>query len=449
MATPVVETGAFDHTFKFWAGDGSTQIILGDYSSNQNFVAIIGTGKLQVRIGGADIVSTGTPVEGKKLYTGRVTRDISDAVTLYLDIGGVETEVGSGTNSNTFTLDAIGTYNAGGLPIDGYVLDVDLGSYAWALDTASAATEDSVPSGNAVTYTNLPAGQRHTFTEVSGGEYWWGDNHVRLELDVTQPLSQGIIIAGQSNPLSRAPLVGGIDDVYSTLNGRVLAWDYQLAERVGAVNPLNHLDEAPTSMGFWREMCLGLSDPNILNIPVSAGGTDLVSDWAPPLGANYVHAVDEANAAATNGAPFALKAMTWFQGENDADLGRTEAQYLADLHTTRNAFITNITDMTADTPWVVIEIGAVGASYDAIRAAQATFVTEIPEGYLIDTSDLTLFDAYHFDAPSIRTIGTRVAAALEPAAVSGTYLISGDNCDYKVGGGHELISCNKNRVGGL
>jgi len=418
MASPVSFTGDFDISFKFWAKTATTQILLGDYTGNNNFVAIIATGTLQVRIGGADIASAAGVVEAKKYYTCRVAR-VGTAVTLYLSVGGVETEVGSGANSNTFTLDAIGTYNSGALPLNGYMADVDLGTYLWALDEATAATEDSTPTGNAVTYTNIPAGQRHTFTEVSGGEYWWGDNHVRLELDVTQPSAGLYLLAGQSNMLSRATLVGGTDDVYSGLNGKVLQWDYQTSERVGAVNPLNHLNEQPTSMGLWREMCLGLSDPNMLMVPVASDGTSLVVDWAPPLGTNYVHAVDETNAAGTNEPPTTLEAMIWWQGENDADLGRTEPQYLADAHTMRDAMITNIPSMTADTPWVIIEIRAEGASYDAIRAAQATFASEIPNGHLIDTSDLTMFDAYHLDAPSVRTVGTRVAAALEPSVDGG------------------------------
>lgn len=415
MASNVILVGDFDISFKFWMRTTTTQVLLGHYPSNSHFIANV-DGVLRIRIAGGTIESAAI-LEASKYYTCRVTR-VGTTVTGYID--GVS--VATGTSSADFYLDAIGIYNNGALGIDGYMADVDLGDYAWTLDEASAATEASTPPGNTITYTNLPAAQRYTFTESSGSEYWWGTNGENLELDVQQPAADAYMIAGQSNAQGRAAIEAGVDDVYSTLNGRVMQFGYTSQLRYGATNPLDHNGEVAGTMGFWRETCLGLSASNLLMIPCAKGGTGFGSnDWNPPTDPSYAAAVATTNAGMLSNSNNTLKAMIWLQGETDGDLGRTQAQYLADIQAMRTAMITDITDMTADTPWVCIEIGKVGAAYDLINAALAEFVASIPEGYLIPNTDLTLQDVDHYDTASLRTIGTRVAAALEPAVVDDGY----------------------------
>jgi len=423
MASPEVFAGDFDITYKFWTRDVIIQMHLGDYAAANSYIGDI-NGVFRINIAGNVIDSAAGVIEIGKYYTARATR-VGTAVTLYLD--GVS--VATGTSSNTLTLDAVGAYNAGAFPFDGYIADVDTGNYAWALDEATAATEVSTPAGNTITYTNIPAAtQRFVFTESAGSEYWWGTNGENLELDVQQPAADVYILAGQSNMVGVAPIGVGVDDVYSTLNGRIMQYGYATQARFGATNPLDHADESGSVMGMWREMCLGLSASNILLIPVADAATGFFdNDWNQG-DAVYNAAVTRANAGMLSNSNNTLKGFVWLQGENDAIDNRTEAQYLADLHAMRTAMIADITDMTSATPWVVIEILAALGTWTQINAALATFVTEIPNGTLITTDDLTLLgDNVHYDAASLRTIGTRTSVVLEPAGVGYEYIVQGND----------------------
>jgi len=416
MASAVTFAGDFDITFKFWTSTtGSTGVMLGDYSGGANFIAAVSSGILRIRLSSTSMDSAAGVVEPSKYYTCRATR-VGTNVTLYLD--GVS--VVTGIKAGNFALDTIGTYNGGLAPFNGYIADVDLGTptNSWVLGEATAGTEDSIGTGNIVTYTNIPSGQRFTFTESAGSEYWWGSNGTNLELDVQQPAANVYILAGQSNMVGQGVLVGGIDNAYNVLGGRVMPFGFDSQVRYGAINPLDHATESGGKMGLWREMCLGLPDDNIMLSPCGKNGSGFNGlDWNEG-NTHYAAAVASINAGMASNSNNSMTAMIWLQGEEDAAAGRTTAQYLADLQAMRTAMITDVTGMTADTTWVVIEVGAVGAAYDEINAGLSQFASSIPSGKLIPNTGLTLLDSVHYDAASLRTLGTRVAAALEPAVVA-------------------------------
>jgi len=408
-ASPVSFAGDFDITVKFWARAVGNLIILGNNASGNNFLAVIAGGVLRLNIAGTDINSASGVVESALYYTCRATR-VGTAVTLYLD--GVS--VATGTKAGTLTLDSIGAYNAGSLLFNGYIADVDLGTYAWDLDEPTAATEDSTPTGNILTYTNIATSQRSIFTESA--TYWWGENGDILDLDVTQPANDAYMLAGQSNMVGSAPIVGGTDDVYSTLGGRVHQFGFTTQVLSGAFNPLDHADEVSGDMGLWREMCLGLSASNLLMLPCADGGTGFTANQWNPGDVEYNAAVASVNAGMLSNSQNTLKAMIWLLGESDAIANQTEASHLADIQAMRTGMITDITDMTADTPWIVIEIGTLLGTYAQINSALASFVASIPNGVLIPKTGLTLFDAVHYDAASIRSIGTQAGVIAEAFA---------------------------------
>ena len=408
MASDVVFAGDFDITFKFWTRTANDEMILGNNAVNTDFIGCLAGATFRVRFGGVTINSAAGLIEKARYYIGRVTR-VGTTVTLYLD--GVS--VGSGTNSNTLTLNSIGSYNAGALTFNGYIADIDLGTYAWNLDEATASTEASTPAGNTITYTNIPTTERFTFTESSGAEYWWGTNGDNLELDVQQPAADAYAILGQSNAIGRANIVPGIDDVYSTLNGRVMSFGFDSQTRYGAQNPLDHADEVAGDMGFWRTMCLELSASNLLMLPCGDGGTSFFNgDW-PQGGAAYNAAVASINAGMLSNSANSLKGVELILGETDAENNVTEAAMLAYLQAMRTAMITDVTDMTADTPWIVVEILAAVGTWTQINSALALFVDSIPNGTLITNDGLALEDVYHYNNPSINSIGTQVGTAAE------------------------------------
>jgi hypothetical protein len=322
----------------------------------------------------------------------------------------------------------MGHFDGGTLLLNGYIADVSLGdvstpsnSLSWAVSEATASTEDSTPSGNAITYVNTPAADRFEFTESADNTHWWGENGDILELgDQQQAAARLIILAGQSNAVGDAPLVGGVDDVYTTLGGRAVQFDYEAQARKGAFNPLAHQGPLDGFMGLWRTMVLGMTGRKLL-VPVSQSATSFDANNWNQGDPQYNGAVTSSNAAyLSNTNNTDIQAFVWLQGESDVLSGSTT--YLADLQAMRTGMITDITEMTTDTLWVCVEIQGPNDDPTGVAALNAdlqTFVDGIPNGALVSTGDLNLYDQFHFDAPSLRTIGDRVATAInsfEPAS---------------------------------
>lgn len=405
-------TGDFDITVKCYSRAAGVEIILGNAANDSNFIACV-NGALWVNVGGNLIQSSLNNFEAHVLHIVNVTR-VGTAVTLYID--GVE--VGSGTSSNSIVISAIGRYSSGDTFL-GYVFDVDLtddgtpsNSIAWSLDEDTAATEDSTPSGNAVTYVNTPAADRIEFTDET--THFWGVNGDILEYGgVQQPAAKMIMLLGQSNMVGNAPIGVGTDDEYESLAGRIVQYDGANSLRKGAINALEHPGKLIGDMGLWRTMCVGLTGRKILALGGQGSTGFSNNQWnsGDPL---YNTAVANANAAfLSNSNNSSLEAVVWLQGETD--ILDESITYLADLTAMRTAMIIAVTEMTADTPWIVIEVQGPAddpTSVADLNADLATFVAGLTNAVLIDTDDLTLSDNFHFDAPSLRTIGTRVAAAI-------------------------------------
>lgn len=218
-------------------------------------------------------------------------------------------------------------------------------------------------------------------------------------------------LIGQSNMVGRADIVGGIDDDYSLVTGRVLQYGNGSGTVKAATNPLDHQDENAGDMGMWLTMCNQISG-DVLLAPAARGGTGFITnDWNQGDGP-YNSAVMTMNNGFSSSKLNRAKAVLWCQGENDADT--FNVNYLADLQAMRVGMIEDTNFITEDTPWIVIEIkGSTSpANVPLINADLASFVSSIPNGELVTTQDLSLFDTWHYDAPSQRTIGDRCYTAL-------------------------------------
>lgn len=167
------------------------------------------------------------------------------------------------------------------------------------------------------------------------------------------------------------------------------------------------------------------------------GGTELWNRWLPPssyeqgigeraiftriddkragdLYCNFVYTararLDDLRSEGFN--PI-IKGMVWMQGEGDAT-NLTKTQYYGKnlenlINDIRSEF------QTDDMPFVVGEIRSLIPSFrDDLRAIQAAIAKEIPNVHFVSTMDLSvgLLDWWHFDAPSMLSLGQRFASVL-------------------------------------
>lgn len=142
----------------------------------------------------------------------------------------------------------------------------------------------------------------------------------------------------------------------------------------------------------------------------AVGGTGLWDDWNPTTGAVYA---DFRNTVAAGlaalqaaGHTTEIVGMLWHQGENDAIQGQ-EANYAGNL----TAFIADVRSRYgAKLPFIIGEPWrGSGPAFVTVAEAQEAVAAADPYSSFIVTSDLTLFETYHFDAPSQVTIGQRFA----------------------------------------
>ena len=107
--------------------------------------------------------------------------------------------------------------------------------------------------------------------------------------------------------------------------------------------------------------------------------------------------------------------MIWMQGEADALFKELYVQYEANL----TSFIKDIrSEFNAPKlPFVLAQI-ATAKVYDPpkwgneVRQAQTNVCQHTPFTAIFVTSDLTLVDPWHYDTPSMLTLGSRFAAAM-------------------------------------
>jgi len=230
------------------------------------------------------------------------------------------------------------------------------------------------------------------------------------------PVDRSVLgIAGQSNAVGRASIETGIDEVYTGVgDSKQFGWETQ--QITNPVNPLDHADENPGDMGFHLSMLNDLItsaiyQAPILLVPTAKGGSSFSGNHWNKGEFYYEACVARINAAMGTAGGNRLEAFIWYQGESD--LGH--ASYLSELTQMRQDMIADIPSMTNETPWIVvkIKIDPMTAQADAVNSDLSTFVASLPNGSVIETSDLTNQDALHIDAPSLRSVGHRVATALQ------------------------------------
>lgn len=259
---------------------------------------------------------------------------------------------------------------------------------------------------------------------------------------------EAIHLLGQSNQIGRADIVPGIDDDYSIVSGRVFQWGYNARARLAATNPLDHVNELAGDMGQWLSMCNELVPllaykQAIMLTPSAQGGTGFSSgDWNPG-DSLYENVLTRMNQSVNYHKWSNVRCIHWMHGGTDATDGAT-ATYQASLEAMYDDLTARATDFSVNVPFIAVNNSAVTANRILINAALAAFVADGPERYLVNATDLTTTDGVHYDAPSLRTIGTRSATVIiegegedpdpdpEPSTPTGVAL--GGSLGFSLGG---------------
>ena len=170
---------------------------------------------------------------------------------------------------------------------------------------------------------------------------------------------------------------------------------------------------------FGRTIADALPDEHFVLIKFAVSGTDLHNDWDPTAGSTYTsfrNTVTNGLSALTMGVntgnTYEIAGMLWTQGERDAIIARSEAQYEADL----TEFIGDIrVRYGSDLPFFLsrlsINQGINASNLAEIYNAQTDVATTDANAYLIDTDTLDLLDndTKHFSADGQIALGEAFA----------------------------------------
>jgi len=151
-------------------------------------------------------------------------------------------------------------------------------------------------------------------------------------------------------------------------------------------------------------------------IEFAKGGTDLARDWNAQEGPLYRALMQRMTAALAairaEGNDPVVRAFVWMQGERDATTLEDAKSYSANLV----SFIQQIRASLSNSslPFVIGRIQAPDKPFrKEVRQAQELAARYLDKVALVNTDDLGLLDAIHFDAPSLIELGERFAAAIE------------------------------------
>jgi hypothetical protein len=240
-----------------------------------------------------------------------------------------------------------------------------------------------------------------------------------------------ILMMGQSNMSGRGI---GFD---STLDGRqdarIRQWS-RWSTRVAASEPLQHDDwyyqildrvwhhsswRVGMGTSFARSYLATLpSNRSVLLVPTAFGGTTLVKGPWSPGGPFFEGAMHRVKHALRSDAGNCMAAVLWHQGEQDNIKGVSTSTYEAALDNMIYTMRQRV-PRTAKAPFVLGEFApswSATVSNEVLLALQdtpsrVTYTALAPSQGL--TSNPT--ELFHFDAPSMRTLGERYFAALEAA----------------------------------
>lgn len=237
------------------------------------------------------------------------------------------------------------------------------------------------------------------------------------------------ILAGQSNMVGRADFDGGAGFPEGVLQYT------RAGEIADPTTPLDHIDAIEGDMGPALQFAIDFRAANphaeLLLLPAAKGGSGFSSGEWRVGGSLYASLVARANALFAANPAFRLGGILWHQGEHDPGY----AGYAADLDAMIAGLRSDISAAGESTPFLLGELAPDFVDADASRAALNDIILDTPNRVFHTAvassripSRLTDVDGTHFDAASLRLLGSRYHEALPlaqahapsaPEAVSG------------------------------
>jgi hypothetical protein len=227
------------------------------------------------------------------------------------------------------------------------------------------------------------------------------------------------LMAGQSN-MDGAGLVAGLQPPYSAPQPGVKFWNNKTSDWA-ALQPgigANTSAEFGPELSFGYAMHTAFPDDAICLIKYAVGATSLAYDWNPNgSGWCYNNFKATANAAidrlSAAGYSPEIAGMLWMQGESDAYIGMASV-YAENL----TNFIGRVrSDFAApNMPFVIGRINTytwgTAANNELVREAQMAVPGTVDNASWINTDDLPLSYAGHFNTQGQITLGARFASEL-------------------------------------
>ena len=167
MTAPITFTGDFEIEFEFSNATSQNFQMLTSGTSNTEYLALLSSGLLELRLPDFVIYTT-TVVNDGKLHLIKVTR-VGTTVNIIVD-GALE---GTQTQDTNIEISSyIGKWYNGSYPFDGIIANAKFTDKSGAsdvvttfkLDQATANTESSVEGNNSLTYNNIPQSGRELYT---------------------------------------------------------------------------------------------------------------------------------------------------------------------------------------------------------------------------------------------------------------------------------------------
>lgn len=218
-----------------------------------------------------------------------------------------------------------------------------------------------------------------------------------------------VLLGGQSNMDGRADDAGLPAELQSPQDD--VRFYHRGISTLTTLRPGSGTDFGP-EVTFGRTVADGLPADSFALIKHALGGTSLADDWDPDTGgtySNFRNTVAEGLSALTDaGHTYEIVGMLWTQGERDAKIGRTTAEYQADLV----EFAADIrTRYGQNLPFFASRLSSGQTSISPaqlaeIRAGQENFAASDPHAWMIDTDGMGMKgDNLHFDAAGQIALG--------------------------------------------
>lgn len=233
------------------------------------------------------------------------------------------------------------------------------------------------------------------------------------------PLTEVFILAGQSNMVGRPGFDGG-----AGYPEGVLQYDMTGA-LVPATSPLDHHDEQAGDMGLALQFAIdyAVAHParQLVLLPAADGGTGFASGHWGVGESLYASLVSRVNTLFAAHPEFRLGGILWHQGESDSTSEAAANAYASEMLALIEGLRSEIFAADETTPFIVgdmvPDLSPTGYAFqDTVRGVLSGIQALAPYTAYVAAADLTDGgDDLHFDAASLRVLGSRNFAAIAAA----------------------------------